>query len=121
LWDREDALEQHFVLSVPDTRLGTFKHAVDHGQSPVWIEPSDAVESRVTHDLGSRSDRTVDPNTGSVEVRSSSQSFRIIFLGPKTGTPNTAKACDGDPHFSVMHPSSACSSAARHTTLPATD
>src|SRR5690349_8032686 len=99
LRSRQHALEEHFVLTVPDTGLGALKHAVDHCQRMIWIEAADSVEPGMADDLGSRSDLSVDRNAGRVEVRCPCESLRIVLVHPKAPAPNTPKACNRDEHL----------------------
>src|SRR5487761_286843 len=83
----QHALEEHFVLTIPNAWLGTLKNAVDHCQLTVRVEASGTIEAHMTHDLRPRPNVAIDGNTGGVEIRCARKPLRIIFIPPKTATP----------------------------------
>jgi hypothetical protein len=95
----QHAPEEHFVLPLPNTGLGTFKNAVNHRQGIIWIESSDSIEAYVTDDLRPRPNPSVDWNAGGVEVRRSDKPPKMTLVLPKAVTPNAPKPSDRDEHI----------------------
>src|SRR6267378_8209950 len=95
----QHSLEQYFILTLPDAWIGTFKNTVHHAQWIVRIETSHSVEPDMTDNLRSRSDVAIDRNSGSVEIRRSRKSSRIIWIVPDAPAPDTAKPRNRDQHF----------------------
>src|SRR5260370_40853137 len=78
----EHALEEHFILSLPDAWLGAFKNTVNHRQRIIRIESPDSVEPDMTDDLWPRPNLSVDGNPGRIEVGRSRKPPRIVLVFP---------------------------------------
>src|SRR6266567_3363598 len=85
-------LQQHFVLSKPDTRLGALKDTIDHARRMVRVESSDAIEKCVPDNLWTSADGAVYQHTGRVIERGTGKSLRIACVVSKAAPPYTAES-----------------------------
>src|SRR5579859_726303 len=111
-------LQQHFVLSPPDTGLGALKDTVDHARWMVRIESSDAIEPCVPNNLWTSADSAVYQHTGRVIEGSTGKPLRIACVVSKAAPPYTAESSNCHEH-QTTHLSIAYSSLARHITAAA--
>src|SRR5258708_36655501 len=91
-------LEQHLELSLPNTRILTFEHPVEHTLWAVRVEPAYTVEPHVANEFGACPYMASYEHPGGVVVRGSEEPFWVIDVLPKTAPPDTPKPQDRNSH-----------------------
>src|SRR5205823_14395912 len=95
----EHALEEDFVLSLPDTRFGTLEDTADHPGGVVRVEATHPVEPGMADNPGSSPHGPVHGYTRRVVVGCACEAPPVLGVFPEPPAPDAAEACNRYQHF----------------------